>query len=143
MVIGLAASLTLAAAIFIPSDTPVSPLGAAKALAEEDPPAAAAGPFQFELTPDGIFALNYHGVALVNMYLPFWEAKWKWANSGSEMGELRNGTAPFSIRIPGLAAEFGGNIHVGPPNVLTYEGVLRHSATLPDVIGGGMEFDLN
>jgi Cellulase (glycosyl hydrolase family 5) len=142
-VIGLALPATLAAAISILSGGALSPVAPAKALADDNSPTSAPGPYQFELTPDGIFALNYHGVALLNMYLPFWEAKWKWANPGSEMGELTNGKAPFSIRIPGLAADFGGRIEIGPPNVLTYEGVLRHSATPPDVIGGGMEFDMN
>ena len=77
------------------------------------------------------------------MWIPFWEAKWKWAVGASEVGELRNGSAPFSIRVPGLAAEISGTIHVESPNVVTYEGVVRHSATRPDVIGGGMQFELN
>jgi hypothetical protein len=141
-VIGLAAFATLAAASAIPTDGARPFNGPAKALADDHPPTAP-GSYQFELTPDGTLQLNYHGVALLNMYFPFWEAKWKWANPGTEMGELRNGTAPFTIHIPGLAAEFGGKIQIGPPNVLVYEGVLRHSATPPDVIGGGMEFDLN
>ena len=127
----------------LPSAETSSPFAPAKALGDEQPHGAAPGPFQFELSPDGTLALDFHGVALLNMYFPFWEAKWKWANPSSEMGELRNGTAPFSMRIPGLAAEFGGKIEIGPPNVLVYEGVFRHSATRPDVIGGGMEFDLN
>ncbi len=143
IVIGLVAAGTLTAAISILSGDTACPFGPAKALADDQSPATEQSPFQFELTPDGTFALNYHGVALIDMYFPFWEAKWKWAGTGSEMGELHNGTAPFTIHVPGLAAEFGGHISVGPPNVVTYEGVLRHSATHPDVIGGGLEFDMN
>ena len=143
IVIGLVAAGTLTAAISILSGDTACPFAPAKALADDQSTVSEQSPFQFELIQDGTFALNYHGVPLVNMYFPFWEAKWKWAGTGSEMGELHNGTAPFTIHVPGLAAEFGGHINVGPPNVVTYEGVLRHSATHPDVIGGGLEFDMN
>ncbi len=143
IVIGLAAFVTLVAAISIPSGGAASPFGPAQALGDDQPSTTAPGPFQFELTEDGTFALNYHGVALLNMYLPFWQEKWKWANVSSEMGDLHSAKAPFTIHVPGLAAEFGGSIRIGPPNVLTYEGVMRHSATRPDVKGGGMEFDMN
>jgi hypothetical protein len=154
LVIGLAICGTLAAALAIPPGDRGSGFEPAPAFAAERSPGlepaagnqspdAAANPFHFELVQDGTLALNYHGVPLVNMYFPFWEAKWKWAGTGSEMGEIHNGKAPFSIRVPGLAAEFIGHINLGPPNVVTYEGMLRHSATRPDVIGGGIEFDLN
>jgi hypothetical protein len=142
-VIGLAVFPTLAAAFSILSGGAMSPFGAAQALGDDQSTAAPPSPFQFELIPDSTFALNYHGVSLVKMSFPFWEAKWKWAGASSEIGELRDGAAPFSVRVPGLAADVGGTIRVGPPNVLTYEGIVRHSATLPDVIGGGMQFELN
>jgi hypothetical protein len=143
IVIGLAALGTLAAANSILPGTALSPWGAGKALGDDEPREAAQVPFQFQLLEDCGFALSYHGVPFVQMGLPFWEAKWKWAAGPSQIGELRHGSAPFSISVPGLAAEVGGTIHIDAPNVVTYEGVVRHSATRPDVIGGGMQFELN
>jgi hypothetical protein len=143
IVIGLATSGTLVAAISILTAAALPVLRSDNAFGADEPTSNAPSPFQLELLPDCAFALNYHGVDLVKMSLPFWEAKWKWAGPASETGEMRNGTAPFSVRIPGLAAELSGTIRIGPPNVLTYDTVVRHSATRPDVIGGGMQFELN
>ncbi len=142
IVIGLVALGTLAAANSILSRTDLSPCGAGKAFGD-DQSTTAPSPFQYELIEDGGFALSYHGVSFLRMSLPFWEAKWKWAAGPAEIGELRGGSAPFNVRVPGLAAEISGTIHIEAANVVTYEGVVRHSATRPDVIGGGMQFELN
>ncbi|HUE12832.1 MAG TPA: cellulase family glycosylhydrolase [Planctomycetaceae bacterium] len=101
------------------------------------------GPFQLELKRDGTFSLLYHQLPLVSADFKFWEADWKWANPTAEAGELHNGTEPFGIRIPGLAADVTGTIDVRTPNVVAYDFTARHSATHPGVKGGGIEFVLD
>ncbi len=100
-------------------------------------------PFQLELKRDATFSVLYHQVPLLGMEFKFWEANWKWANPLAESGELRNGSAPFNIRITGLAADVSGTISTQSPDQLIYEFVVRHSATRPGTIGGGCEFALD
>jgi hypothetical protein len=100
-------------------------------------------PFQIELKRDATFSLLYHQVPLISTEFKFWEASWKWANPTAEAGELRNGTEPFGIRVPGLAADVAGTIDLRSANTITYDFTARHSATRPDVMGGGMEFLLD
>jgi len=101
------------------------------------------GPFQLEMKRDGTFSLLYHQVPLVSTEFKFWEASWKWANPTAEAGLLHNGTEPFGIRIPGLAADVAGTIDLRTANAVAYDLTVRHSATRPGAIGGGIEFVLD
>ena len=100
-------------------------------------------PFQVELLPDGTFSLLFHRVPLVTSAFKFWAANWKWANPTAEVGAFRDGVAPFDLRIANLSAEAAGTIALHSPEVLTYDLTVRHSATQPDVLGGGLEFVLD
>jgi hypothetical protein len=100
-------------------------------------------PFQVELLPDGTFSLLFHRVPLVTSAFKFWAANWKWANPTAAVGPFRDGVAPFAVQIPNLAAEASGTIALHSPEVLTYDLTVRHGATQPDVLGGGLEFVLD
>ena len=106
---------------------------------------AAAGAVGLELVPDGktgLFTIAEDSAPLVKAHYIGWGANWKWDGPQVRMGERRGDAHPFTLRFNRLDVDAEGSWQAVTPNRLTWSYELTFNADQSDVIGAGIEFNL-
>ncbi|MCP4642239.1 MAG: glycosyl hydrolase family 5 [bacterium] len=125
-----------------PSSNPAAPQ-------PDMPPVPAAdmtGPmlgFEMTIEADATVRLRHDHAPIVSALPLFWAANWQWVGSEFAIGYGPSDEWPIKGGIPGLGTEISGYASHDAANTYTFHYVFDVEKPLTDIIGGGLEWNLN
>jgi hypothetical protein len=151
----LASSLILFAACTKPkppaSDVTLASVeSAAHANAASAPPGApdaasdpSAAEWTIEPTDAGAFRVAYRGADVATFHYLFWGANYSWADPAIQNLKTQAGVTTFDVAVDALGLKLACNVSKTGPGELTFDYNITTTKTLKNIVGGGIEFNLN
>ena len=100
-----------------------------------------ASDWSMEVTPKTTIDILYKGVPVVTTDLVFWGSKFAWANASARCEPAGAGRWKIAGAISGLKTKVSGTMEAPAPNAIQIDLVLDAEQTMPDVVGGGWQWN--
>jgi len=108
-----------------------------------DDDSAASASWTVEVGDGATLRVNYRGTQIMSFHYLFWGANFSWANPVVKNVKTKDGTTTFDLEVDALGLKIAGKIDKAGPGELAVEYAIKAERPLEDIVGGGLEFNLN
>lgn len=104
---------------------------------------AASAAWTIEPTDAGAFSVAYRGAEVATFHYLFWGANYSWADPAVKNLKTAGGVTTFDIAVDALGLAIACRVSNTGPAELTFDYDIVASKPMKNIVGGGLEFNLN
>ena len=99
-------------------------------------------PWTIELVDGSRATVRHAGTTIMSFEYRFWGEDWAWAEPRVRQGSEDSGRSSFEVEVPDLGLRIDATVEPTGDGELTFAYEIEASRAAPNVVGGGVDFEL-